>query len=113
VGVLAHGWIDLTVFRLLKRQSAEIGTADILVIVPVADAAQNAMGANYSSITAGLLLVVTSVFWSHALNWLAVHSYTSRILESLSEQVQAGNGASGASDVGELTDRACPDPVVR
>ena len=54
----------------MKRQSGVIGIADLLVIVLVADAAQNAMANEYKSITEGTLLVVTIVFWNFAVDWL-------------------------------------------
>lgn len=59
------------IFRfIVGRQSSAIGIADILVIVLIADAAQNAMAGEYTSITDGLLLVATIVFWAYALDWL-------------------------------------------
>ncbi|MBM6596388.1 DUF421 domain-containing protein [Microvirga pudoricolor] len=57
----------------LKRQSGTIGISDLLVIVLIADAAQNAMANEYKSITEGALLVFTIVFWNVALNWLGYH----------------------------------------
>lgn len=57
----------------LKRQSGVIGIADLLVIVLIADAAQNAMAAEYKSLTEGALLVLTIVFWNFALDWLGYH----------------------------------------
>lgn len=56
---------------LLKRQSGEIGITDLLVVVLIADAAQNAMSDQYNSLTEGLVLVSTIIFWDLALNWLA------------------------------------------
>lgn len=55
---------------VLKRQSGGIGITDLLVIVLIADAAQNAMGDEYSSIPNGIILVATIIFWSYALDWL-------------------------------------------
>ncbi len=55
---------------VLKRESGGMGITDLLVIVLIADAAQNAMADDYSSIPDGILLVATIVFWSYALNWL-------------------------------------------
>src|SRR5690349_8863312 len=48
--------------------------SDVLVIVLVADAAQNAMAGEYSSVGDGLLLVSTIVVWAYALDWLGYHS---------------------------------------
>jgi uncharacterized membrane protein YcaP (DUF421 family) len=56
--------------RLLpRRETGGAGTADILVIVLIADAAQNAMAGTYTSVPDGLVLVFTIVFWSWALDW--------------------------------------------
>src|SRR3954462_12697114 len=55
---------------VLKRESGGMGVTDLLVVVLIADAAQNAMAGNYTSVPDGLLLVATIIFWSYALNWL-------------------------------------------
>jgi len=55
---------------VLKREAGAVGVTDLLVIVLVADAAQNAMSADYTSITEGIVLVAVILFWSYALNWL-------------------------------------------
>lgn len=60
------------VLRLIPaRQLGMLGTTDLLVVVLFAEAAQNAMATNYTSITEGALLVGTVIFWSQLLNWLA------------------------------------------
>lgn len=59
---------------ILKRQAGgNIGTTDVLVIVLLADASQNAMAGGYKSITDGLLLVAVIIFWSFFLDWLGYH----------------------------------------
>jgi uncharacterized membrane protein YcaP (DUF421 family) len=55
---------------VLRREAGAVGITDLLVVVLIADAAQNAMSDDYSSVPDGLLLVITIVFWSWALNWL-------------------------------------------
>jgi uncharacterized membrane protein YcaP (DUF421 family) len=69
--------VYLTLFFLLrivlKRQSGTVGITDLLVIVLIADAAQNAMAGSYLSVCDGLLLVGTIVFWSYALDWLGYY----------------------------------------
>ena len=40
--------------RLLRRGAGAIGISDLLVVVLIADAAQNAMASEYKSITEGL-----------------------------------------------------------
>jgi uncharacterized membrane protein YcaP (DUF421 family) len=63
---------------VLKRESGSIGTADLLMVVVIADAAQNGMAGDYKSITDGLILVVTIMFWNYAIDWLSYHSPTMR-----------------------------------
>jgi uncharacterized membrane protein YcaP (DUF421 family) len=55
---------------ILKRQSGTLGVTDLLVVVLIADAAQNAMAGEYRSVPDGIVLVVTIIFWSFALDWL-------------------------------------------
>jgi uncharacterized membrane protein YcaP (DUF421 family) len=63
----------LALFAILRflgrRQAGHFGPADLLVIVLIADAAQNALGKDYNSITEGLALVLTIVAWDYALDW--------------------------------------------
>lgn len=56
--------------RILRRQAGALNISDLLVIVLIADAAQNAMSSEYKSITEGALLVTTVVFWDYFLDWL-------------------------------------------
>ena len=65
---------------VMVRQSSTIGIADILVIVVIADAAQNGFAKEYKSVTEGVLLVLTIVFWNMLLNWL---SYRFKFFERL------------------------------
>jgi uncharacterized membrane protein YcaP (DUF421 family) len=58
---------------VLKRQSGALEISDLLVIVLIADAAQNAMAGGYHSVPDGILLVSTLIFWSFALDWLGYH----------------------------------------
>jgi uncharacterized membrane protein YcaP (DUF421 family) len=44
---------------------------DLLVIVLIADAAQNAMASEYRSLPEGLVLCATIIGWSFFLDWLA------------------------------------------
>jgi uncharacterized membrane protein YcaP (DUF421 family) len=55
---------------ILKRESGSLGITDLLVLVLLSEASQNALASNYKSITDGVLLVTVIIFWSHALNWL-------------------------------------------
>jgi uncharacterized membrane protein YcaP (DUF421 family) len=69
-GTLTYIMLFLILRFLLKRQSGVIGIADLLVIVLIADAAQNAMANEYKSITEGGILILTIVFWNYAVDWL-------------------------------------------
>ena len=58
------------VLRVLRREAGGLGIADVLVIVLVADASQNAMASEYKSVTEGAVLVGTIVFWNYTLDFL-------------------------------------------
>ena len=60
------------IFRfVVHRDVGAVGIADILVIVLVADAAQNAMAGEYRTISEGLILVATLIFWNVLFDWAA------------------------------------------
>lgn len=60
-----------TVMRLLpRRELGGMGAADILVIVLIADAVQEAMSGGYTSITEGLLLAGVIFAWASAIDWI-------------------------------------------
>ena len=58
---------------VMKRQTGGIGVTDVLVIVMIADASQNAMAGEYTSIIDGILLVAVILFWDFVINWLSFH----------------------------------------
>jgi uncharacterized membrane protein YcaP (DUF421 family) len=72
--ILRGSLIYLIIFSILrfilKREAANLSITDLLVVVLIADAAQNAMGSTYTSVTEGIVLVLTIVFWSYLLDWL-------------------------------------------
>jgi len=59
---------------ILKGRTSAVSVSDLLVLVLIADAAQNAMAAEYTSITDGIVLVATIVLCSLAIDWLAFRS---------------------------------------
>ena len=61
----------LVALRVFRREQGALSTADLLVVVLVADAAQNAMASEYHSITEGAVLVATIFGWNYLLDWLA------------------------------------------
>jgi uncharacterized membrane protein YcaP (DUF421 family) len=60
------------VFRFLRRGAGGIGISDLLVVVIIADAAQNAMGGDYKTITEGVVLVLTIISWDYFLDWISL-----------------------------------------
>jgi len=78
VEILARGTVTyLALFAmlrfLLKRESGTTGVTDLLVIVLIADAAQNAMAGQYTTITDGVLLVAVIIGWSFLLDFIAYY----------------------------------------
>lgn len=61
-------FILLRVF--LKRQVGTLGITDLLVIVLLADAAQNGMAGGYKSVLDGVLLVIVIIFWAYFLDFI-------------------------------------------
>ena len=65
-------WFLFLVFRfVLRRDAGGLGVADVLLVVLVADASQNAMTGGYTSVTEGFLLVATLVAWNWLFDWTA------------------------------------------
>lgn len=66
--------VYLLLFFVLRfiptRQLGMLGITDLLVVILFAEAAQNAMATTYTSITEGVALVGTVIFWSYIINWL-------------------------------------------
>ena len=56
--------------RVLRREAGALGISDLLVVVLIADAAQNAMSSEYKSVTEGAVLVGTIIAWDYSLDWL-------------------------------------------
>lgn len=72
----------LLMLRVFRRQSGTLGAADLLVIVVIADAAQNGMAGDSKSITEALLLISTIIMWDWLIDMLGYKSALfSRILE--------------------------------
>jgi uncharacterized membrane protein YcaP (DUF421 family) len=72
-GSIIYAFLFL-IFRLvLRRDVGSVGIADILVLVIIADASQNAMAGEYRSVSDGMILISTIVGWNFAIDWLAYH----------------------------------------
>jgi uncharacterized membrane protein YcaP (DUF421 family) len=59
------------VMRLLpRRQAGSVAVSDLLLLVLLADAAQNGMAGEYTSITEGVVLVSTIIAWDYLIDWV-------------------------------------------
>jgi uncharacterized membrane protein YcaP (DUF421 family) len=68
-------WFLFLAFRfVLRRDVGAVGIADILLLVLVADGAQNAMAGGYKTVTEGLILVSTILGWNGLLDWASTKS---------------------------------------
>jgi uncharacterized membrane protein YcaP (DUF421 family) len=73
-GVLMYLSIFVLLRLILRGRTSAVSVSDLLVLLLIADAAQNAMAANYQSITSGVVLVGTIVLMSFVMDWLAFRS---------------------------------------
>jgi uncharacterized membrane protein YcaP (DUF421 family) len=65
-------WFLFFLFRfILRRDSGSIGLADILVIVLIADAAQNGMAGEYKSVGEAFVLIGTIAGWNYWIDWMS------------------------------------------
>jgi uncharacterized membrane protein YcaP (DUF421 family) len=63
-------WFLFVLLRfVLRRDAGSIGLADILLLVLIADASQNAMAGDYKTVTDGVVLVCTIVGWNWLTDW--------------------------------------------
>ena len=69
-GTLMYLGLFIVLRFMARRQAGHFGPADLLVIVLIADAAQNGLGKEYQSVTEGLVLVMTIVAWDYIIDWL-------------------------------------------
>ncbi|MDQ0140596.1 DUF421 domain-containing protein [Cupriavidus necator] len=67
-------WALFLLFRFVgRRDVGSLGIADLLVIVIVADAAQNGMAGKGESVADAVLLVVTLIAWNRLIDVLSFH----------------------------------------
>ena len=67
-------WFLLLIFRfVLRRDPGSFGVADILMVVIIADASQNALSGSYDTVAEGFILVATLVGWNYLLDWAGFH----------------------------------------
>ncbi len=75
-------WFLFLLFRLfVRRNLGAIALSDMLLVILIADAAQNAMASDYRSVTDGIVLVSTIIGWNVLVDWIAYRSpFMRRIL---------------------------------
>ena len=72
-GTLVY-WLLFVIFRfILRRDVGAVGIADILLLVIVADAAQDAMSGGYDTVAEGAILVSTIIGWNWLLDFLSYY----------------------------------------
>ena len=81
-GTAIYIGLVLTVRFILRRDVSSMSVADILFIVLIADASQNAMAGEYKSIGDGFVLLATLVGWNVVLDWL---TYRNKMFRRLLE----------------------------
>lgn len=66
--------IYIAIFFLMRlipsRQVGGVGMNDLLLVVLVASGSTSALAGDYKSISSGVILVATIIFWSYLFNWL-------------------------------------------
>jgi len=72
-GSAIYWFLFLMLRFVMRRDAASVGMADVLFLVLLADAAQNAMAGSYHSITDGIVLVSVLLGWNFLLDWLAFY----------------------------------------
>ncbi len=77
-GIVIYLAIFVLLRAILRGRTSAVTVSDLLVLVLIADAAQNAMAAEYTSITNGVVLVATIVLTSFTMDWLAFRFETVR-----------------------------------
>lgn len=74
-------WFLFVLFRVvIRRRVGAVGISDVLLLVIIADASQNAMSGDYQSISDGMILVATILAWNMLVDWL---TYASPRMEKL------------------------------
>lgn len=70
-GTATFWFLFLLLRFVLRRDVGSIGIADVLLVVLIADASQNAMAGDYETLADGAVLVGTIAAWNYGLDWAA------------------------------------------
>jgi len=76
-------WFLYLLFRfVLRRDVGALGIADVLLLVLIADASQNAMAGGYTTVLEGCVLVATIAGWNYLLDWSSYrYAFVRRLTE--------------------------------
>jgi uncharacterized membrane protein YcaP (DUF421 family) len=81
-GTLVYWFLYLLLRFVLRRDASSVGLTDILFIVLLGDAAQNAMIGDGKTVGDGLVLISVLAFWNFTLDFVAFRfPWTRRFLE--------------------------------
>jgi uncharacterized membrane protein YcaP (DUF421 family) len=69
-GSAMYLFLFITLRIVVRRQLGTTGASDLLMLVLIADAAQNAMSSHYNSVLEGCVLCATIIFWNYFIDWL-------------------------------------------
>src|SRR5262245_46204776 len=75
-GTLMYLGLLIALRVLVRRHVGSMSLMDLLLMVLIADAAQNAMAAEYKSVSEGFVLCGTLLGWNYFFDWLAYRSPT-------------------------------------
>lgn len=65
-------WLLFLLFRfVLRRDAGSLGLADVLLVVVIADASQNAMAGEYKTLSEGAVLIGTIAGWNYLIDWMS------------------------------------------
>jgi uncharacterized membrane protein YcaP (DUF421 family) len=76
-------WFLFILFRVvIRRRIGAVGISDVLLLVIIADASQNAMAGEYRTVTDGIVLITTLIGWNVLIDWLTYRSaFLERVLQ--------------------------------
>jgi uncharacterized membrane protein YcaP (DUF421 family) len=69
-GTIMYFLLFALIQMMNRKQAGKISNSNFLLIVLIADVSQNAISGNYTSLSAGIVLVFTVFFWSYIINLL-------------------------------------------
>lgn len=72
-GTVMYLFLVLAMRFGMNRTMGNMGIGDVLLVVLIADAAQNAMAGDHHTVGDGLVLVSTIIFWAHFVDYLCFH----------------------------------------